>query len=129
MDRPEIPQQVLEFIAENIDSVPQLEALLLLWEGSGQSWSCEELAARIYVSPETCADVLRALQRRGLLAVEARDPERYRFDTTWDEGGERMARIASAYRTNLVALTTFIHARAPRSLREFARAFDLKKER
>ncbi|HEU4430703.1 MAG TPA: hypothetical protein VFT98_18220 [Myxococcota bacterium] len=129
MDRPDVPQQALAFIAENIDSVPQLEALLLFWESPTRSWSCDELAARLYVRPDACQGILHALRRRGLLAVEDRDGERYRYDSAWDPDGERMAQVASAYREHLVALTTFIHTKTPPALREFARAFDLKKER
>ena len=47
MTTPEIPERVLQFLAERVDTVPQLEALLLLWENPQRQWSEEELAARI----------------------------------------------------------------------------------
>ncbi|MGH8239272.1 MAG: DUF5985 family protein, partial [Steroidobacteraceae bacterium] len=32
MNAPQIPEKVLQFLAEKIDTVPQLESLLLLWQ-------------------------------------------------------------------------------------------------
>jgi hypothetical protein len=106
MTSPEIPARVLQFLAERIDTVPQLEGLLLLWEDPQRLWSEEELAGRIYVGR----------------AVAATNPQ-------WDPSGEVMAEVAAAYRRHLVPLATFIHSRASTAVREFARAFDLKKDR
>jgi hypothetical protein len=39
-----------------------------------------------------------------------------------------MPEVAAAYRRHLVQLATFIHSGASPAVREFARAFDLKKE-
>ena len=58
---PEIPADVLRFIAERIDTVPQLEALLLVWENQPRAWECEQIAARIYVRRGVCMDILQAL--------------------------------------------------------------------
>lgn len=129
MQSPDIPEHVLRFIAEEIDTVPQLEAVLLLWENQDRGWECDEVAARIYVGPEVCTGILQTLQRRNLLTVETSTPPRYRYNPAWDEAGERMAQIAQAYRRHLVQIATAIHSKAPLSVREFARAFDLKKER
>ena len=37
------------FIHEHIDSVPHLEALILLWNSRPVGWTCDELASRLYV--------------------------------------------------------------------------------
>ena len=57
MTSPEIPARVLQFLAGHIDSVPQLEALLLLWEDPQRLWSEEELAGRIYVGRPVAATI------------------------------------------------------------------------
>ena len=125
---PDIPERVLQFLAEKIDDVPQLEALLLLWENAHRSWSCQEISARIYVREAVCTDVLQALVRRGLVSADA-SSQRYQYNPAWDADGARMTELAATYRRHLVQVATFIHSRAPSSVREFARAFDLKKER
>jgi hypothetical protein len=129
MPPPDIPEHVLRFLAEKIDTVPQLEALLLLWENQPRAWELEEVAARIYVRRDVGADILQALQRRELLTVESSTPPRFRYNAEWDETRQLMSEVAETYRRHLVPVTTFIHSKAPSSVREFARAFDLKKER
>jgi hypothetical protein len=129
MNSPQIPAHVLQFIAERIDTVPQLEALLLLWESSQRAWTEEELAARIYVSRQVAAQTLQALQRQNLVIAESVEPSRYRYNPQWDPTGQVMPDVAAAYSRHLVPLATFIHSRASSAVREFARAFDLKKDR
>lgn len=129
MTSPDIPARVLQFLAERIDSVPQLEALLLLWENPGRPWSDEELAARVYVSRPVAAAILLALQRQQLVTAEPDSTAQYRYNPQWDPSGEVMPEVATAYRRHLVPLATFIHSRASTAVREFARAFDLKKDR
>lgn len=126
---PQIPAHVLQFIAERIDTVPQLEALLLLWESSQRAWAEEELAARIYVPHQVAAQTLQALLRRNLVTAESAPKPRYRYHPQWDPTGQVMPDVAAAYRRHLVQLATFIHSRASTAVREFARAFDLKKDR
>jgi DNA-binding IclR family transcriptional regulator len=128
MTLPEIPARVLQFIAARIDTVPQLEALLLLWENPQREWSEEELAARIYVGRPVAATIMQALQRQQLVTTEPASA-RYRYNPQWDPSGEVMPEVAAAYSRHLVQLATFIHSRASTAVREFARAFDLKKDR
>jgi hypothetical protein len=129
MSSPQIPAAVLQFIAERIDTVPQLEALLLLWENPQRAWTDEQLAARIYVSRAAAAQILQALQRQQLVAAEPTQATHYRYNPQWDPTGEVMPEVAAAYSRHLVPLATFIHSRASSAVREFARAFDFKKDR
>ena len=129
MTSPEIPARVLQFLAERIDTVPQLEALLLLWENPQQLWSEEQLAGRIYVGRQVAATILHGLQRQQLVTADPESAVRYRYNPQWDPSGEIMPEVAAAYRSHLVPLATFIHSRASTAVREFARAFDLKKDR
>ena len=124
-DAPDIPERVLRFLAETVDTVPQLEALLLLWQEPGKSWSAEEIAGRVYVSPETGQQILRSLETRRLAVSEGGS---YRYSSAWDGSGTLMAEVASTYRRHLVRIATFIHSGASASVRDFARAFNLKKD-
>ena len=129
MTSPEIPARVLQFLAERIDTVPQLEALLLLWENQQRLWSEEELAGRLYVGRQVAAAILQSLQRQQLATIEPGAAVRYRYNPQWDPSGEVMPEVAATYRRHLVPLATFIHSRASTAVREFARAFDFKKDR
>lgn len=128
-----MPQQsynerdVDRFIQDEIDSVPHLEALLLLWSSRLQSWSEEELAKRIYLENSVAMTILQDLQRRGLVAAPPGDPRQFRYVS-----GERdalLAEVETAYRTDLIRISTMIHRKAPPAVLEFARAFRFTKER
>lgn len=126
-DAPDIPERVLHFISKHIDSVPQLEALLLLWQEPHKAWSVDEIASRVYVSRELGQQILRSLQSRQLAMQD--DGDVYRYSAAWDASGTLMAEVVSTYRRHLVPIATFIHSRGSASVRDFARAFDLKKDR
>jgi hypothetical protein len=128
MNESGISARVIDFLADNIDSVPQLEAVLLLWRDPNRSWGTEELGVRLYVSPEDADGIVRALQLRRLVTSEGQPPA-YRYSADWDSSGTLMAEVSDAYRHNLVRMTRFIHSRASSAVRAFARAFDLKKDR
>jgi DNA-binding IclR family transcriptional regulator len=125
-DRGTLPRDVLRFIEERIDSVPELETLLMMSEDT-RAWSAVEIARRAYVPADKAQAILQALMRQKLLAPGAAG-ETYVFNPA-DEG-ERLliAAVASSYRANLALIATLIHEKASGSIREFARAFDLKKD-
>lgn len=129
MQRREIPEEVLRFIERRIDSVPHLEALLLLRENPAQSWSDSEVAARVYVSRERAQLVLADLLRHGLIVAAPEAPVTlYSYNGTWDEE-HLMDKVAAAYSRQLVHVASLIHAKAAsEAVRDFARAFRLKDE-
>jgi DNA-binding IclR family transcriptional regulator len=103
---------VTAFLDAHIDSIPQLEILLLLHEGRPAAWSVEQIAARVYVEPSHVQPLLRGLQSRGLV-----------------EHHPAVERLVRLYRTDLIGVTRYVHAKASRSVLDFARAFDFKKDR
>jgi len=127
-DAPGISERVLRFIADRIDTVPELEALLLLWQDPDKRWRVEEIAQRLYVTPDAAASILRALHMRQLAAAEGQSPV-YRYSSAWDESGRLMAEVDETYRHNVVRIATFIHSGGSSAVREFARAFDFTRER
>jgi hypothetical protein len=118
-----------EFILKNIDSVPHLEALMLLWNKRPAGCSCEELASRLYISTEKVTDLLRDLARLRLISASNTAPPVYAYFPQSEEQNEIMRLVDAAYRQDLVRISTMIHSKASSPIREFARAFRLKKER
>jgi DNA-binding MarR family transcriptional regulator len=129
MNVDDLPADVLRFIEDNIDSVPHLEALLLLYEQPEQQWTTAVVAERLYVTRAAAAALLADLERRKLAEKKAdADSPTYIYAGAWDPGGEMMRKVAVTYRRNLTRVAVCIHSKASRSVREFARAFDLKKD-
>jgi hypothetical protein len=120
---------VYEFIQENLDSVPQLEALMLLWNSRPVGWNCDELASRLYIPTEKVNGLLRDLVRMQLVAESQTDPPKYSYFPRSEEQNQLMHSIDTAYRRDLVRISTMIHSKASSAVREFARAFRFRKER
>jgi hypothetical protein len=124
----EIPAHVRRFLEENIDTVPQLETLLMMREKSDRRWLVADVASRNYITESRATDTLNALQRRGLVIAEE-SPPKYRFNPSDDEVRALVAELALCYQRKLSAVTELIHSKPSASIKEFARAFDLKKDR
>lgn len=124
----EIPKDVLRFLEEFIDNIPQLEALLMLSESGGRSWLTSEVAARIYVTEARAEETLQALRRRRLL-VSGGSPPAYRYAPATAGMRELVTEVGRSYQESLLRVTTLIHSKPSASVKEFARAFDLKKDR
>jgi hypothetical protein len=125
---PGVPPEVVEFVTEKIDTVPELEALLIMSRDEARCWTIDELAARIYVSKETARAVLDVLLRRRFIA-QAGDPQRFCFQPECAEDRLLISRLALAYSTSLIPLTTYVHGKTSAAIREFARAFEMKKDK
>ena len=124
MPRVEISSDVLDFIGRRIDSVPHLEALLLLWEKPALAWTDEEISRRVYVSHEKARLMLQDLARHGFIVAAVEGPATYRYESGWDEA-QIMHRVAASYRQNLVRVSNLIHSKAAsEAVQEFARAFN-----
>jgi hypothetical protein len=57
-----IPAEIVQFITEKIDSVAQLEALLLLRDQPDERWSVQALARRLYIDETQTAELLTRLE-------------------------------------------------------------------
>lgn len=123
-----LPAAVTAFLAAHVDTVPQLEALLLLYEGRDHHWLADEIGARLYLERTQIAALMRHLLQHRLATIESGSGKtRFAYDARWDADG-LMEAVATTYRTRLIEVTRYIHSKAPGSVLDFARAFDLKGE-
>lgn len=130
MSEVELPElDPYRFILENIDSVPHLESLMLLWNSRPVGWTREELASRLYVETQNSDEVLNDLVRLDLVTKTGGAPPKYSYNARSKELNELMEQVDSIYRRDLVRISTMIHSKASSAIREFSRAFRFKKER
>ena len=122
----ELAPDIRQFIVETIDSVPHVEALLLVWQRPDAVWTDDQIAQHLYVTPAAAGKIAQGLVRRGLL--NNNEGGGFTFRSAWDPDGAFMQRFALVYRRQLVAVTTLIHTNVSAGVRDFADAFDLKKE-
>ena len=126
-----LPQnkEVDDFILQEIDTVPHLEALLLMLNSQPRPWTVEEMAAALYVSPYVTRTILQGLTRRRFLAAQGHSPESYIYQPESAPLDRIIRAVDIVYRTNLIRISRMIHAKGTASVREFAQAFRFKKER
>lgn len=125
MKGPVVPEAVKRFLLARIDSVAQLEALLLMRRNRPRRWTADELAGQLYIRPREGADVLSALLARGL-ATQLDGAFRYRPESPEVEA--LVDELAETYREKLIPITNFIHQQAKRPADRFADAFQFRKE-
>ena len=106
MSSGEIPESVLRFILDHIDSVPHLETLLLLWENPARSWNAKEVASRVYVSADDARHVLAGLARRGFLSALPEPEPTFRYDPQWDTEGKLISAVADSAPQMLVFMSS-----------------------
>jgi hypothetical protein len=121
-------QQVDRFIVDEIDSVPQLEALLLFWKNRPQVWSCESMAKSLYVSPDVSRDIIERLAQRHLITQVEGSRGEFALNADSEEKERLLASLDAIYRRELVRISNMIHTKASRGVRDFADAFRLIKE-
>lgn len=121
--------QVDRFILEQIDSVPHLEALLLLFNSQPKVWSQEEMAAALYVRPDVADKILQALLQRNLIALDPRKPDTYFYSPESQDKNRLLESVNEIYRREVVRISSMIHSKASAGVRDFARAFRIKKDK
>jgi hypothetical protein len=122
MSDTELPESVKEFVLRHLDSVAELEGLLLVRSDRDHQWTTATLSARLYIGEAGASHVLTALARRGLLASDGNAFVYAPASADLDGAVEALAR---AYPRFLIPITLAIHEK-PRALRDFADAFRLR---
>jgi hypothetical protein len=128
MDDDQAKDAVDKFIQERMDSVPHIEAFLLLWNNRPQAKTVEEMSRALFLAPELTKRILLDLAQQGLISPEAGSPERFYYAETSAEKDSLIADVDTAYRRDLIRLTRMIHAKGPPAALAFARAFRFTKD-
>jgi hypothetical protein len=126
MSGADIPDTVRRLISERIDSVPEVEAILLLSQHRGREWSAREVAKALYVGDPVAERLLSVLAERGFFVCQE---NRYRYSPATPELEAAVLALAHAYVHQLIPVTRLIHAKASPGVREFAQAFRLRKDK
>ena len=119
-----IAPEMRDFIQRHIDSIAQLEALLLLFNRLGESWTSDAVAGQLYIDRDQAAQVLEQLRAGGLAGCAD--------GTYWFNGDppgqrEMASRLADVYAKHLIPVTNLVHAK-PSGARAFAAAFKVRKD-
>jgi hypothetical protein len=112
------------FILRHVDSIAQLEALLLLHKDQNATWNAGSLAGRLYVGERETLEILTRLAARGLAIEEG---GAFKFNGRFEQL-DMLNQLAFAYSRHLIPVTRLIHTK-PSRIQEFADAFKLRRDK
>jgi hypothetical protein len=124
-----IQDDVKQFILDKIDSIAQLEGLLLFRDNPEVEWTSMVLAQRLYIDQQQADEVLSHLASEGFLIAKQEDKITYKYQTNSHEKTQMVDRVAEAYSKYLINITNLIHSKPQNKVQRFADAFRLRKRR
>ena len=123
-----VPEGVREFIANHIDSVAELEALLLMRRDPQAGWSALALAERLYIGEQQAGAVAAKLTALGAAGAADGSPVVYRYRPSTPELDGLVGEVADAYARYLIPVTNLIHSKPQTRVQQFADAFKLRRK-
>jgi hypothetical protein len=124
----EFPAELKQFIEFYIESVPQLEALLLLRGDPNRRWQAADVAKSLYIPENIASSLLSDFVRRGFAVLEP-PPESGHVYRTRDAEIDRLVdQLATAYQARRVAVISLIYSKPLHKVQTFADAFRFGKE-
>ena len=127
----DIPQDVRAFIADYLDSVVQLETLLMLHGAPEREWEAADVARDLRIDRAWAEGQLAGLCEQGLAARD--DPggevRRYRYAPASAAARAAVDGLSRAYAERRVTVISLIFAKPADNLRAFSDAFRIRKEK
>lgn len=125
MADPYVPDAIRELIIKRIDSIAQIEALLLMRSSSQEQWSAAQIASRLYISETDAADALDRLCATDLLRS---GDGTYQLAGIPPQQAALIDQLLAVYRQHLIPVTNLVHSKS-RQIGSFADAFRFRKDR
>jgi hypothetical protein len=122
-----LPDDVRQFVHQNIESVEQLEVLLLLWRTPERGWTSDEVATAVYSHPSSVVRRLAMLLGQGLL--REREPGCYQYAPRTAELHATVTHLDHVYRERRVAVITLIASKPIENVRAFSDAFRIRRKK
>jgi hypothetical protein len=123
----EIPHDIRRLLADSIESLRQLDALLCMREsGHDTSWTVSELNAQLRSSETALEQDLVGLLAAGLVETVAGPPTAWRYAP--GAKARTVDALAACYRTHRTSVIGLVVSGAESSIDQFADAFRLRRK-
>ena len=120
-----IPVDVKQFIVSHINSIEQLEILVLLTE-SKRAWSVTDLADKICTTVDSAKNRIESLKSAGLVSVSPVNPQAYVYQPRTHEVDAMVANLLKEYRERRISIINFIYSQPIQNIRTISDAFRLR---
>ena len=129
MPEDDISLEVKAFIAAHIESVLQLEILLLLHSQRDRQWTAGDVAQELRIDPIWASSMLAGLSDAGVLSASATAPPTFQYQPRSVEIDRAVDELAGAYATRRVTIIGLIFSKPLDNIRSFADAFRIRKDK
>lgn len=119
----DLPAGVHQFLSEYVQSISQLELLLLLHSNVEKSWSVEDVAKELYTSVNMTQGLLESLRTIGLVSLVEDSAPRYQYATKSAELHKLVGDLAHVYSERRLTIINAIYSGPLQKLHNFADAF------
>jgi hypothetical protein len=126
-----LPDTVKRLIADHIDSVSQLETLLLLAREQGQQWTTARVVRQLRTQPGLAEAALAKFARAGLAAVEVDEhgTPSFRYAPASRHLADTVHSLSELYASRRTTVIATVFETPRDSLQDFADSFRLRGER
>jgi hypothetical protein len=109
------------FILTSIDSIPHLEAVLLLRANPNVDWDVKMVAQRLFICEKKALEIMDDLVKAGFVSLKKN--ALYSFEPASDKLREMINDLSGVYYGNLIEITNLIHSKIGKQAQEFGNAF------
>ncbi len=122
-----LSKQVLELISKYIDSLEELEILILVKNDPQKSWSLDRVNDQVRSSAASIQQRLAKLVETGFVAFDSSTKE-YRYEPKSENLVTAVTLLAEAYRERRIKVIEAIYSKPVSGIRSFSEAFRFKRE-
>jgi hypothetical protein len=124
-----IPDEVRRFVRAHIQSVEELEVLLLLFRTAPREWTPVGVSRELRIDPVSAARRLTEFHAHALVEIRAADETLwYRYERASADADGTMCALERTYVERRTRLIELIFAAPIRDVRVFADAFRIRKK-
>jgi hypothetical protein len=124
-----VTPEAQEFVDRVIDTIHQLEILILLRRSPDRFWRVDEIAAQLSMTTKAVTSSVSGLQHNGVLTADDANPVAYRYDPRSIALLAGVESVAAAYETDPLPVVKAVLNKPPRALRTFSDAFLFRRRR
>lgn len=125
---PELPSLVMEFVADHLRSLDELQLLMTSMEAADRWWDADTASRELGITRTAARRALDHLAAHNLFDIRVTGDVRYQFRPGTAELYDAALACADAYRANPVAVINLVTAAPRRSVRDFADAFRIRQD-
>ena len=120
--------ELKQFVEHHIESVPQLEALLLLRKEPQREWEAADISKALYIPDDVAGSLLIDFVRRGFAIMLPPEKAKFAYRARDDASDRLIEELQAAYFDRRVAIISLIYSKPLNKVQTFADAFRFGKE-